>query len=297
MNRANKISSGGRNEKVADWLVNRLLPNDQIINVGPFVSMDHVYPIVQQGQEPKPYRGQHAHPHRGIVTFSYLLSGSLQHVDSRGHHCTADSGGALWMKAGNGIIHDERLSPDFQRKGGIFHALQFWINLPAVNKLEEPEFKALFSYDFPELELPDNAGVLRVVLGSCGVCQSPVKTFSGEFIYHLRLNPKSAFAYTPKRDIEYAVLIPADEVHVNGRVTGRSHLLAFINNEPTIHLYNPGIVSSDAFIFGGNECLEPIVAAGPFVMNSRKDIAQAYADFFAGRYGELKIDKPFQNQL
>ena len=89
------------------------------------------------------------------------------------------------------------------------------------------------------------------------------------------------------------MLIPANEVHVNGLVTGKSHLLVLYNNEPTIDLYNPDIVASDAFIFGGGEYLEPIVAAGPFVMNSRKDIARAYADFFAGRYGELKMDRSF----
>ena len=291
MNKGIRISSGGRNERVADLLINRLLPNEQTIKVGPFVFLGHTYPTVQKSREPEPYRGKHAHPHRGIVTLSYLLSGSLQHIDSHHNQGTAGTGDALWMKAGNGIVHDERPAPGFLRQGGILHVVQFWINLPAVNKQEDPEYMLLLSCDIPELDLPDDAGVLRVVLGSCGVRESPIQTFLGEFIYHVRLNPKSAFTYTPKMYLEYAAFIPADEIHVNGQVTGKSHLLVFFDNEPVIHLYNPGIVMADAFIFGGGEYLEPIVSTGPFVMNSRKEITLAYSDFYEGRYGVLKIDE------
>jgi redox-sensitive bicupin YhaK (pirin superfamily) len=192
------------------------------------------------------------------------------------------------MKAGNGIIHDERPTRDFQHGGAILHALQFWINLPAMNKEEDPEHMLLPSDDIPELDLPDNGGSLRVVLGGCGVRKSPLKTFLEEFIYHVRLNPKSTFSCAARRDMEYAAFIPADEIHVNGRVTGKSHLLVFSANNSTIHLYNPGISVSDAVIFGGRKYLEPIVAAGPFVMNSRSEITRAYDDFFAGRYGEIR---------
>jgi hypothetical protein len=289
MNEAIQIDSAGRNERVGNLLVNRLLPDEKITKVGPFVLLDHVYPFVQQGREPEPYRGQFAHPHRGISTLSYLFSGSLQYMDSRDHRGTVDRGGALWMKAGNGIIHDEWPCPDCQRSGDVMHALQFWINLPAVNKQEDPEHLLLSSDDIPELDLPDNGGVLRVVLGTCGVRKSPPKTFLDEFIYHVRLNPKSAFSCAARRDMEYAAFVPADEVHVNGRVTGKSHLLLFSDNNSTIHLYNPGISVSDAIIFGGRKYLEPVVTAGPFVMNSRSEIAGAYDDFFAGRYGKMRF--------
>jgi hypothetical protein len=282
------MDSAGRNEKVGDLLVNRLLPGEQIGKVGPFVLLDHVYPTLQECREPEPYRGQFAQPHRGIVRLSYLFSGSLQYMDSRDHQGVVDSGGALWLNTGNGIIHDERPGSDFQRSGGILHALQFWINLPAMNKQEDPEHMLLSSADIPELDLPDNGGILRVVLGSCGVCKSPLKTFLEEFIYHVRLNPKSTFSYAARQDRENAAFIPADGIHVNGRVTGNSHLLVFSDNNPTIHLYNPGISVSDAVIFGGGKYLEPIVTAGPFVMNSRSEVARAYDDFFAGRYGEIR---------
>ena len=290
MNGDTKISSGGRNEKVADLLLNRLLPNEQIMKVGAFVFLGHVYPITFQRREPEPYRGQYAHPNRGIVIFSYVLSGSMQHVDSQHHRGVINSGGVLWRKAGNGIIHDERPSASFLREGGVLHIVQFWINLPGINKREDPECQVLSAGDIPELELPDNAGELKVLLGSCGVLQSPLKIFLNEFIYHIRLNPKSSFIYPTKQDMEYAAFVPADDIRINDQVIGKSHLLVFSKDDSTIQLYNPGISITDVFIFGGREYLEPIVVRGPFVMNSRNEIARAYGDFFAGRYGELSKD-------
>jgi redox-sensitive bicupin YhaK (pirin superfamily) len=287
MNRETKISSGGRNEKVADLLLNRLLPNEQIMKVGPFVFLGHIYPILIQKREPQPYRGQYAHPNRGIVMLSYVLSGSLQYVDSHHHSGVIESGGVLWRMAGNGIIHDERPGADILREGGLLHIVKFWINLPGINKRESPECQALPAQDIPELELPDSAGLLKVLLGSCGVLRSPLKIYLNEFLYHIRLNPKSTLSYPIKQDMEYAVFVPADEIRINDRVIGKSHLLVLSQDDSEIQLYNPGISMADVFVFGGQEYLEPIVVGGPFVMNNRNEIAQAYGDFFAGRYGEL----------
>jgi redox-sensitive bicupin YhaK (pirin superfamily) len=290
MKRSIKSSSGGRNVRVADWQVNRLIPGGEIVKVGPFVLLDHLYPVIQKGCEPAPYKGQYAHPHRGIITLSYVLCGSLHHLDSRDGDKVVGEGGVQWMKAGNGIIHDERPDADLQRKGGLLHVLQFWINLPAVNKADEPEYKALTADVIPELELPEYSGTLRILLGGSGVLKAPVDTYLDEFIYHIRLNPKSSFSCATRDYLEYAVFVPADEVHVNGEVIGKSHLVLPVDDGSAIRLYNPGITVVDLFIFGGKEYLEPIVQEGPFVMTSRAEIARAYRDFFEGRYGELKRD-------
>lgn len=287
MNESIKIISGGQNDRVGDLLVNRLLPNNKIFKVGPIVFLDHLYPVVHKSRQPDPYNGQNAHPHRGIATFSYLLSGSLQHLDSRNNRGIVDAGGAQWMKAGNGIIHDEIPAPQFQQTGGVLHALQFWINLPSAIKMEEPEYKGLVSADIPETSLPDDAGTLRVLIGSSGGLRSPFKTFLKEFIFHVRLNPKSSFLYNTQAGLEYAAFIPAEEVVVNGEIAGNSRLLVFTDDASQIRLYNPGITTADAFIFGGAEYTEPIVSQGPFVMNSRLEIAQSYRDFFEGKYGEI----------
>jgi redox-sensitive bicupin YhaK (pirin superfamily) len=281
MNSATKISSGGRNERVADLLLNRLLPNDQIQKVGPFVSLGHVYPIPFQKQQPEPYRGQYAHPNRGIVSLTYVLSGSLQHCDSHHNHGVVASGGVLWRNTGCGVMHDERPG------AGLFHSVEFWVNLPAANKTEDPECIALSAGDLPELELPEHAGLLKVLLGTCGVLQSPLKTFLKEFIYHIRLNPKSSFSYPVKQEREIAAFVPGSPIRIDNQTICNSHLQAFSEYDWAIQLHNPGICVSDVFIFGGQEYLEPIVVGGPFVMNTRKEIAQAYGDFFAGKYGVI----------
>lgn len=295
MNKSIRVSFGGQNVKVADFLVNRLLPSEYCNKVGPFVFLDHVYPTILKSQTNQ-LSGLNAHPHRGIATLTYLLSGSLQHFDSCNHNGTADEGGAHWMKAGKGIIHEERPTPAFQRNGGVLHALQFWINLPSINKKEDPEYKALASNDIPEVQLPNNAGSLRVLLGKSGELVSPVRTFLNEFIYHLKLNPKSSFSYNAKPDLEHAVFVPSEEIHVNGEVTGKSHLLVLSNDSSIIHLHNPGIVEAHVFIFGGSEYTEAIVAEGPFVMNCCSEITQAYNDFLEGKYGAMTMDTKGQEK-
>lgn len=278
---------GGKNAKVEDILVNRLLPGKEMKSVGPFVFLDHIYPVMQQPQQPAPISKTAAHPHRGIATFSYMLSGALEHLDSLGNHAIVEAGGVQWMNAGNGIIHDEHHSTAFQQKGGLFHGMQFWINLPAAQKAGMPEYKAVDANNIPEVILPDEAGVLRVLIGICGVEKSPVKTYTRQFLYHVKLNPKSAFTLPTQAGIEYAAFIPAEEINVNDNTFGKSELLIFEPNNQDIELYNPGITPADIMLFGGEPYMEPIVAEGPFVMNTRTEIAEAYRDFFDGKYGTI----------
>lgn len=283
------INYGGQTAKVADLLVNRLLPNRYITAVGPFVFLDHIFPVKKKKQEPEPYTASHAHPHRGIATFSYVFSGELEHFDSYGNHGIVQAGGAQWMKAGNGIVHDERLSPAFQLQGGEFHSLQFWINLPAKNKAEAPEYLAIKSSEIPETDLPEEAGTLRVVIGNCGEMVSPVKTFSRQFIYHIRLNPKSGYTLQSKPGLEYAAFVPKEEIIINNKPFGKSEFISFEEVGDEISLHNPGIEVADIIIFGGELYTEPIYAEGPFVMNSRLEIAHAYRDFFKGNYGTIAV--------
>lgn len=279
----------GKNVKVADLLVNRLLPNPNIAKVGPFVLLDHVYPKKIEKQKTIPYNGQFAHPHRGIATLSYVLSGELEHIDSYNNRGVVSAGGVQWMNAGSGIVHDEHLSSSFLANGGIFHSLQFWINLPAANKKELPAYVFVASEELPEIPLPNEGGAIKILLGKCGDNTSPIRTFSNQFIYHIKLNPKSTFNYSTKAEIEYAVFVPAKSVMVNGESVSNSLLVVLSKDDHAIDIYNPGIEEADVFVFGGEEYTEAHVAEGPFVMNTREEIAHAYADFFAGKYGEIAI--------
>ena len=282
---------GGINSKVGELLVNRLLPNRYMDAVGPFVFLDHLYQSVQKPKTPAAPTGQFAHPHRGIATFSYVFSGALEHFDSNGQHGIVEEGGAQWMNAGNGIIHDEHFSPDFQARGGIMHGLQFWINLPAENKAQKPDYMAIQAGDIPEVILPNEAGIMRIVIGACGDNKSPVKTFSEQFLYHIKLNPKSSFMYTTNVGLEYAAFVPSDEVIINGKAISKSEIVSFANTDGDISFTNNNITEVDLVLFGGAPYTEAIFAEGPFVMNSRLEIAHAYRDFFNGDYGKIKYEE------
>ncbi len=279
------VSYGGMLSKVGELTVNRLLPNRYVKTVGPFLLLDHLVPTTIN---PAENAVNNAHPHRGIATFTYLFSGEIEHSDSRNNHGTVSSGGAQWMKAGNGIIHDENPTKKFIESGGIMHGLQFWINLPAKNKAETPEYLSVQREDFPEVHLPENAGRLRVLIGEYEGIRSPVKTFSGQFNYHLKLNPGAVFILKVDPAHESAILIPSAEVHVNYKLYGSGELLVFGIEGTDIVLHNPGNEPADVMLFGGETYPEPIAAEGPFVMNSKAELSMAFTDYFNGKYGSIR---------
>lgn len=286
MRKKMRLIYGGVNSKVGSFLVNHLLPAEDLRSVGPIVFLDQVYPMTLKTDSPVP-TGEFAHPHRGIATFSYVLSGNLSHYDSLGNRKTVGEGEIHWMKAGRGIIHDEK--PYVKAAGGgVFQSLQFWINLPPAIKAEAPEYRALKSCEIPEAELPDYAGYVRVLLGTFGSLNSVVRTFGKQFIYHVKLNPKASFTYKIESGMEVAVLIPSVPVYLNNMEVGNSKIAVFDTNAEDIVMLNPTIFPVDIILFGGAPYLEPIVRQGPFVMNSQMEIAEAYRDFFDGKYGDIR---------
>jgi redox-sensitive bicupin YhaK (pirin superfamily) len=276
----------GKNVKVADMLVNRLIPADSIANVGPFLLLDHGYPISYK--KGVPFSSDlNEHPHRGLVAFTYVIKGEVEHFDSLGNHEIVAEGGAHWLSAGKGVIHGERASASLVQSGGTLHAIQFWANIPAAHKSDPPKYKALNADAFPNVPLPNHGGVIYFLLGKCGMSESPVESLSQAFLYRVTLNARSEFRITAGEEMTSAVFVPDDPIIVNGDLIGKSQLLILENSNEEIALRNPGISNTDAFILGGPEPAEPLVVQGPFVMNSREEIAGAYRDFFAGEYGTI----------
>jgi redox-sensitive bicupin YhaK (pirin superfamily) len=276
----------GNNVKVGDMLVNRLIPADSIVNIGPFLLLEHGYPVIYKKGTPFS-SNLNEHPHRGLVAFTYVIKGEVEHVDSLGNHEIVAEGGAHWLSAGKGVIHGERVSACLVQSGGTLHAIQFWTNIPAANRGDLPKYKALNADAFPVIPLPNQGGVIHILLGKCGVNESPVESLSHAFLYRVTLNAKSKFRIPVGKEMNCAVFVPDDPVVVNGDLIGKSQLLIIENSKKEIVLRNPGISNADAFIMGGPEPSEPLVVQGPFVMNSREEIAVAYRDFFAGEYGAI----------
>jgi len=287
MEKKTAVTYNGTMSQVGDLRVMRLLPNRYTRTVGPFFFLDHLIPTEVKPKKAKAPDGSFAHPHRGIATFTYLFSGELEHFDSRGHHGIVGSGGAQWMKAGNGVIHDENPTQAFQEKGGLLHGLQFWINLPAKNKAEPPDYLAVQGEDFPAIELPGNTGRLKVLIGEYEDKKSHVQTYSRQFNYHLQLNSKASFTFNVHSDFESAAFIADGEVMINGSAHKKGELLVFDIDGSEIHIVNTGETAADVMLFGGEGYTESIVAEGPFVMNSESEIGLAYREFYSGNYGKI----------
>ena len=287
------FSTKGQRADIGEYKIYRMLPNRYADAVGPFVFLDHVPPAKHSPDEPrKVVNGSGAHPHRGIATLTYILNGEADHHDSKGHQARVRSGGAQWMKAGNGIIHDEAVNVDPERNDLVTHAFQFWINLPAKQKAEQPEYLPVQASEVPQQMLSDKGGWIRVIAGEYENLVSKIPGYSKQFLYHVHLEPGKQFSISSEQDLEYAAFLPVHNAIINGSEYQAGEFIEFDRNEGSIEINNlsPG-EAIDIILFGGERYEEPIVAQGPFVMNSQNEIVLAYRDFHSGKYGEINYSR------
>jgi redox-sensitive bicupin YhaK (pirin superfamily) len=282
------LSTQGQRADIGALTIYRIIPNRYLRAVGPFVFLDHIAPVVHALDEPIKKEGTGAHPHRGIATLTYVLNGEDEHFDSAGNYAKVNSGGIQWMKAGNGIIHDENLNVDPNSDNRLTHAFQFWVNLPAVNKAEPPAYLAIQAGDVPRKELEGASGWIKVIAGDYENLNSIIPNYSKQFIYHIHLNAGKKFSISSKEDMEIAGFLPESNAFINEVEYKAGDFIDFDRTEGTVEIKNNNAFSIDFILFGGEHYAEPIVAEGPFVMNSKLEIADAYRDFFNGKYGEIK---------
>ncbi len=286
-----EISFSGRGQRadIGDMVIYRIVPNRYVDAVGPFVFLDHIGPTLHIESEDEKKKGTGAHPHRGIATLTYLLNGEDEHLDSIGNHAKVGSGGIQWMKAGNGIIHDEHLNFDPNENSRLTHGFQFWINLPSKNKGELPEYIAIQASDVPCKLLENQSGWIKVIAGTYENLNSIIPDYSKQYLYHIHIEADKQFTLTSEPGLEYAAFLPLNNAIINDNEYGQGEFIEFDRKGGTIEINNQSSGATDILLFGGERYLEPIVAEGPFVMNSRPEIAQAYKDYFAGKYGEINV--------
>jgi redox-sensitive bicupin YhaK (pirin superfamily) len=285
------FTAQGQRADIGEYIINRILPNRYADAVGPFVFLDHALPIKHSPGEPlKGVNGKAAHPHRGIATLTYILNGEAEHRDSKGHHAKVRSGGAQWMKAGNGIIHDEVVNVDPQTNDLLTHAFQFWINLPSKQKAEQPEYLPVQANEVPRQKLSDDKGWIKVIVGEYENLASKIPNYSKQFLYHIHLEAGKQFSLLTEKDLEYAAFLPLQNAVINDTEFGKGEFIEFDRIEGTIEINNNSEVGIDIILFGGEKYTEPIVAQGPFVMNTQTEIADAYRDFHDGKYGDISYN-------
>ncbi len=279
------FSGKGQPADIGEITIHRILPNRYADAVGPFVFLDHLGPLIVS-QEMK--AGTGAHPHRGIATLTYLINGQSEHFDSAGNHAIVRSGGIQWMKAGNGIIHDETANPDTETGNPSIHGFQFWINLPSQIKAEQPAYMAIQANEVPRKILAENSGWIKVVLGAYENLKSKIPNYTEQFLYHLHLNGNQKFSISFSDKTEVAAFLPTQHATLNDTEFEAGEFVEFDRKTGAIVIKNTSQEAIDIFLFGGEHYNEPIIAQGPFVMNTMHEITQAYNDFYSGKYGEIK---------
>lgn len=290
MKKQASFSTKGSRADLGPLTINRMLPNRYAQQVGPFVFLDYVAPAIKETINKN---GMGAHPHRGIATLTYILQGEVEHFDSAGNTGKIYSGGMQWMKAGNGIIHDENFNYDSQTDSKYVHGFQFWINLPAKNKAEKPEHLPIQAKDVPQKALPNEAGFIKVIVGNYDELSSKIPNYSEQFLYHIQLKAGKSFSLEIKNKIEVAAFLPTQNAILNDTEYQKNEFIEFDREAGEIELKNTSDIAIDILLFGGEIYTESVVAEGPFVMNTHAEIADAYRDFYAGKYGKIKL--PRQN--
>jgi redox-sensitive bicupin YhaK (pirin superfamily) len=286
------FSTQGIRADVGEYKIYRMLPNRYTDAVGPFVFLDHAAPVKHSPDEPiKQVNGTFAHPHRGIATLTYILNGEADHFDSRGNHVKVSSGGAQWMKAGNGIIHDEALNVDSNTNNLLTHAFQFWINLPGKDKAQPPQYVPVQANEVPQQILSNNRGWIKIIAGEYEALASKIPGYSKQFLYHIHLEAGKQFSINTETGLEYAAFLPVHSAVINDKGYEAGEFIEFDRNEGIIEISNNDQAAIDLLLFGGEKYTEPIVAQGPFVMNTQLEIAEAYRDFHAGKYGKINYDQ------
>ena len=253
--------------------------------LSPFLLLDYAAPYkFAPGNE---RRGVGAHPHKGFETVTVAYQGEVEHRDSSGGGGKIGAGDVQWMTAGSGIVHEEFHSQDFTRKGGPFQMAQLWVNLRANDKSAKPRYQTLLKAQIPNMELPQDAGSVRVIAGEYGGRKGPAKTFTPINLWDVNLRAgKSAELPLPDGHTS-AFLVLSGKVLVNGEreaVEGDLAIFARAGDSITVKTETDATL----LVMDGEPIAEPIVGQGPFVMNSRAEIQQAFEEYQLGRMGELK---------
>jgi redox-sensitive bicupin YhaK (pirin superfamily) len=252
--------------------------------IDPFLLLDYAGPAeFPPANQP---RGVGEHPHRGFETVTIVYQGELEHRDSGGNHGTIGAGDVQWMTAAAGVIHEEFHSHAFTRSGGTLEMVQLWVNLPAKDKLSSPRYQEIVSKQIPTIELPNNAGTVRVIAGEFANTRGPAKTFTPVNLWDCRLKANHSAEITVPAGYTTIVVVQRGSVTINGAERFNPVDLVILDRAGerfSLDCHEDAMV----LVLSGLPLNEPVVGRGPFVMNTREQIEQAMRDYQAGRMGSL----------
>ncbi len=231
-------------------------------------------------------RGVAPHPHRGLETVTIAYQGVVEHHDSTGSGGVIAEGDVQWMTAGAGLLHKEYHEKHWSQQGGVLQMVQLWVNLPKAHKMTSPRYQALAKNEIPKVSLADDAGQLEVIAGDYKGQVGAAKTFSPLCLYNLHLRDGKTVSLDFPSHYNTALLVVKGDVCVNDSETVETDgFVLFANDGEQLTITATG--DALVLVMSGEPIAEPIVAHGPFVMNTREQITKAYQDYHEGMFGQL----------
>jgi redox-sensitive bicupin YhaK (pirin superfamily) len=270
------------------FLVRRPFPKASFSEFDPFLLLDEMGPMdVAPGQA----KGAPDHPHRGFETVTYLLSGDMEHKDSRGHAGRLRAGDVQWMTAGAGVVHSEMPSREFMRAGGRMHGFQLWVNLPQRDKMMKPRYQEISNAQIPKATSLDGLVTVRVIAGEAMGQKAVIETRTPIIYLHYRIEPGGVA--TPQVPVAYqsfAYVVEGEGLFgAEGESAGDGQMVMFSQDGGEVRIENPleAKAALEILLIAGVPLNEPVARYGPFVMNTDDEIRQAIEDYQMGRMGVI----------
>lgn len=230
-------------------------------------------------------RGVGVHPHRGFETVTIAYEGLVEHHDSAGGGGIIGQGDVQWMTAASGVLHKEFHETEWAKKGGIFQMVQLWVNLPAKMKMSTPKYQAIKNSEMKIVDLAEN-GFVEIIAGEFNGEKGPAETYSPVNLMNAKLKKGGKAEFSFPAHFNTAALVIEGQITANGESVAADHLVLFKNEGETFSI--EASEDSVVLILSGEPLNEPIYPHGPFVMNTREEIIQAFDDFNNGKFGYLE---------
>ncbi len=276
-----RVITAHRQTEGGGFIVRRPFPSAGIDQIDPFLLLDEMGPA-EYG--PGEAVGAPDHPHRGFETVTYMLDGAVEHRDSTGAVGVIRPGAVQWMTAGSGVVHSEMPTEEIRRRGGRSHGFQLWVNLRAADKMIPPRYQGFEADEFTRVDLPAG-GRLRVLAGEVAGARGPVETTIPVTYAHLSLAAGDSVQWDVAEGETALVYVFEGAAEVNGSEAGEGQLVVLDRSSGGIDVSTGG--GADALLLAGRPLNEPIARYGPFVMNTRDEIIEAFEDYQAGRLGTI----------
>jgi quercetin 2,3-dioxygenase len=291
--RVKSITSAPRGLEGEGFPVRRAFAGIDMADLDPFVHMDQMGEVDYGPGEPK---GTPWHPHRGFETVTYMIDGTFLHQDSIGGGGVIQNGATQWMTAGSGILHIERPPDALIDSGGLFHGIQLWVNLPAKLKMTNPRYQDIEAESVSLLTNENGDAIIRVIAGSLGGIDGPGSTHTPIAISHVSLLPGAQLSlpWNPAYNALTYVLAGQGTVGLERSAIGEGEMAVHVDGDFLELSANESQDSRtkafEVLILGGEPIREPVATYGPFVMNTRAELQQAFEDYEAGRLGQIPAD-------